>query len=312
MALQCVTSHTHTCDPGGAPTPRGPAPGALPPMQIHRSAHRHAYTVIDNAALQDNRLSFAARGVLGYLLSRFDGERIDVRKLAALCKTGRQQIANALDELKKCGYYVVERVQDPRTGRVTTRTAVYENPEERPESQVPPAARKPDAGVSGHTPSGESTEDEVPPYPPAIADVDGALLRRIARIEPRLTLGVLEAAPLLPFFAQWRERGVPESSLAQMLTAGLPKTVFAPVGLLRSRLTRKLPPEPPAGPRAEVHECRDCGRPLAAGRDECGTCAHRSHPPAGPGPAVAREGRARVRAALAGGGWTAGRGVLPR
>ncbi|MDJ0344961.1 hypothetical protein QMK19_31035 [Streptomyces sp. H10-C2] len=90
-------------------------------MQIHRSAHPRAYTVIANAALQDNRLSFVARGVLGYLLSRFDGERVDVRKLAALCKTGRDQVANALDELKAYGYYVIVREQDPEAAATEPR-----------------------------------------------------------------------------------------------------------------------------------------------------------------------------------------------
>ncbi|MCZ4125072.1 hypothetical protein [Streptomyces sp. H39-S7] len=276
-------------------------------MQIHRSAHRRAYTVIDNAALQDNRLSFAARGVLGYLLSRFDGERIDVRKLAALCRTGRQQIANALDELKKCGYYVVERVQDPETGRVTTRTAVYEKPQDQAKPQVPPTARKPDAGDPGDTPSGESTGDEVPPSPEAptapaeVADADGALLRRIARIEPRLTVGVGEAGPLLPLFAQWRARGVPDRALAQMLTAGLPKQVFAPAAFLAARLVRKLLPEVrTAEPGRGRRECDECGRPPAAGSGRCPSCApqERKRATEGPAPSVARDGRARVRAAL--------------
>lgn len=276
-------------------------------MQIHRSAHRRAYTVIDNAALQDNRLSFAARGVLGYLLSRFDGERIDVRKLAALCKTGRQQIANALDELKTCGYYVVERVQDPETGRVTTRTFVYENPEDRRKPQVVPAARKPDAGDPGNTPTGESTGDEVPPSPVEPVELDGddgALLRRIARIEPRLTVGVLEAGPLLPLFAQWRARGVPDKALAHMLTVGLPKQVFAPAGFLAARLVRKLLPEVRAAePAREPRECDECGRPVAGGAGQCSLCA----PPEGKRTSngrtasVARNGRARVRAALAAG-----------
>ncbi|MFC5033461.1 hypothetical protein C8250_021040 [Streptomyces sp. So13.3] len=282
-------------------------------MHIHRSAHRRAYTVIDNAALQDNRLSFAARGVLGYLLSRFDGERIDVRKLATLCKTGRQQVANALDELKTCGYYVVERVQDPETGRVTTRTSIHENPENRQKPQVVPAARKPDSGDPGNTPTGESTGDEVPPSPetpetpagqaaPAeVADADGALLRRIARIEPRLTVGVAEAGPLLPLFAQWRARGVPDRALAQMLTTGLPKQVFAPAAFLAARLVRKLLPDVRAAePGPGRRECDECGRPLAVGANGCSSCTRqeRKRTLEGPAPSVARDGRARVRAAL--------------
>lgn len=251
-------------------------------MRIHRSAQRRAYTVISNAALQDNRLSFVARGVLGYLLSRFDGERMDVRKLAGLCRTGRQQVANALDELKARGYYEVVRVQDADTGRFTTRTYVYENPEDRgrtPEiteisekTQVTPAAGDPVTGVSGHPPTGVSRGRKPPPTRPAslraraaasqrasakaapplreLAEEDATLLARIAAEDGRLRIGRGEAGPLVPLLARWRERGVSDSVIAEVLTTGLPERVLAPAGLVRSRLERKLPPDRVAGSHA--------------------------------------------------------------
>lgn len=288
-------------------------------MQIHRSAHERAFTVIANAALQDNQLSFVARGILAYLLSRRDEDQVDVKKLAALCSTGRQQIAKGLRELSERGYYVAERVQDPETGRWGTRTAVYEDP------HVLPKAGLPDLGGSGLPPSGVNTEGKIPPSPgdgdsgevdeddwPGDGDGDGdsdggtglaaqdaALIRRIGALDERLRIGEVEAAPLVPLIARWRERGVADSVLARVLTAGLPPKVYAPVKLVASRLTRKLPPWPVAARAATVvAECPECGRPLRGGR--CGPCT-------GPAPVVddrrrevARAGRARVRAALAG------------
>lgn len=309
-------------------------------MQIHRSAHTRAFTVIANSALQDNQLSFVARGLLAYLLSRRDEEQVDVRRLAALCSTGRQQIAGALRELGERGYYVAERVQDPETGRWETRTAVYEIP------QVTPEAGELAVGDSGAPPTGVNTEGKIPPSPAADADAgaeagteakadadsdaededgvdgsdandggdgddgaeltpqDAALIRRIAAIDGRLRIGEVEAAPLVPLIARWRERGVADSVLARVLTAGLPSRVYVPVKLLASRLTRKLPPRPVAVQATSAREeCPKCARPLRGGR--CGPC---TSPAAASDDRrraevaraeVARAGRARVRAALA-------------
>jgi hypothetical protein len=73
--------------------------------------------------------------------------------------------------------------------------------------------------------------------------------------------------------------------------------VYAPVKLVASRLTRKLPPRPVRSTR-EMAECARCGGPLRGGR--CGPCAPPSRSVEDRLRAeVARAGRARVRAALA-------------
>ncbi len=69
--------------------------------------------------------------------------------------------------------------------------------------------------------------------------------------------------------AAWFECGVDADYLTRALTAGLPAQVGSPVGLVRRRLTDKLParlPRPavaaPCAPvRAVLVECADCGRP---------------------------------------------------
>ncbi|HEY5833989.1 helix-turn-helix domain-containing protein [Streptomyces sp.] len=321
-------------------------------MRIHRSAHVRAYTVVSNTVLQDNQLSFVARGVLGYLLSLRDGAQVDVRTLAKLCKTGRDQIAGALNELKARGYYVVERVQDTVSGQWVTRTVIREDP------QAAPAAGEPDAGAAGRTQG--STGGKVPPSPgrtvvgefvrcamgegrpgrvagseprrekageprphseeaaggqaalPRTAGgsaelrrEDAALVRRLGEVDRRLRIGEAEAAPLVPLIAQWRERGVGDSALVHALTAGLPPQVFVPVKFVASRLVRKLPPQAvreAAGPPVRRRpECPDCARPLpegAAGR--CRACERPTADGEPPWASIARNGRARVRAALAG------------
>ncbi|MGW0646034.1 MarR family transcriptional regulator, partial [Streptomyces badius] len=76
-----------------------------------------------------------------------------------------------------------------------------------------------------------------------------------------------------PLAAQWLDRGVTTDYLTNALKTGLPAQVDSPVGLLRRRLTDKLPPRIPATPstppntpdptatRRLLVECTDCGRP---------------------------------------------------
>lgn len=62
------------------------------------------YAQIHNAALADGRLSFKARGVLAYMLSRPPGWTTSSERLAAGGKDGDTAIRSALKELEKLGY----------------------------------------------------------------------------------------------------------------------------------------------------------------------------------------------------------------
>ena len=49
---------------------------------IKRSARRRQYVIIEQSVVEDSRLSWAARGILGYLLSRPDNWQIRVTDLS--------------------------------------------------------------------------------------------------------------------------------------------------------------------------------------------------------------------------------------
>ncbi|MFC8224634.1 MarR family transcriptional regulator [Streptomyces sp. NPDC057287] len=95
-------------------------------------------------------------------------------------------------------------------------------------------------------------------------------LAHLGRVDSRLALSASDCAVLEPLAAAWFVRGVDAGYLTQALTAGLPAHVGSPVGLVRRRLTDKIPPHvlttpaPPA-PGAPVHrvmlECTKCGTP---------------------------------------------------
>ncbi|MFH9605931.1 MarR family transcriptional regulator [Streptomyces sp. NPDC017448] len=111
------------------------------------------------------------------------------------------------------------------------------------------------------------TASEPAPSPAYLA------LARLGRNDHRLALSASDCTVLEPLAAQWLARGVSVDYLTSALTAGIPAQVDSPAGLLRRRLTDKIPPQLPAtGPtspapeapapvRRLLMECTNCGRP---------------------------------------------------
>lgn len=61
--------------------------------------------LLDKGFLEDARISFKAKGILAYLLSRPEGEQITVQRLIRNFREGKAAIYAGLKELKECGYY---------------------------------------------------------------------------------------------------------------------------------------------------------------------------------------------------------------
>ncbi|MEU5714274.1 MarR family transcriptional regulator [Streptomyces sp. NPDC020403] len=137
-------------------------------------------------------------------------------------------------------------------------------------------------------------------------------LAELGRREPRLALSAADCATLEPLAAAWFARGVSADYLTSALTAGLPEPVASPIGLVRRRLTDKMPPRLTSAPapglpsthaRGLLVECTACGRPGPAEALPDGLCkpcrtAHQA--PEGPGTAAAPERGERDVAALVG------------
>lgn len=119
-------------------------------MKIIRAHRPKRFTVLDNASIEDIRLSFRALGVLTYLLSRPDGWQTDSTRLAATRKEGRDATRTALRELEAAGYLSRSRVQDPATGRWTTTAQVVDNPGSLPGDGFPGVGH-PAVGLPGGT-----------------------------------------------------------------------------------------------------------------------------------------------------------------
>ncbi|MFH9606066.1 MarR family transcriptional regulator [Streptomyces sp. NPDC017448] len=112
-----------------------------------------------------------------------------------------------------------------------------------------------------------STPEPAAPSPAYLA------LARLGREDHRLALSADDCATLEPLATAWLARGVSVDYLTSALTAGLPAQIDSPAGLLRHRLTDKMPPHLPTAeanpPRPDTSaparrilmECTTCGRP---------------------------------------------------
>ncbi|MFF4378825.1 helix-turn-helix domain-containing protein [Kitasatospora sp. NPDC001547] len=264
-------------------------------MQIHRiPRHAPGYTILDNGhVVRKHSLSWAARGLLSYLLSLPDGAREDVRTLAAKSVEGRATVSRALRELEAAGHYVRRTLRDPLTGQVRTVVSVHEVPvtngkaaHAMPPLPAPPAAGGPGPGVPGGgkvgSPSKElkSKDVEEPSVrPPEKLTAGMALLLELGRREPRMALA---GKPLCDQAARVEgllAGGWTRDALAGIIAAPLPDRVTHSVGAIVAARIAKVPmvPKPRQGgdgPRR--HECPGrsgmCGRPVATAGQVCGGC----------------------------------------
>lgn len=98
-------------------------------MNIERGPRKpRGFTILDNALVQNGRLSFGARGLAEYLLSLPPGAQVDIRSLAASNPEGRTAIAGYMNELEEARYLVRTRNRGER-GRFVTTSTIYEDPQ---------------------------------------------------------------------------------------------------------------------------------------------------------------------------------------
>ncbi|WP_415957220.1 MarR family transcriptional regulator [Streptomyces sp. 021-4] len=145
-------------------------------------------------------------------------------------------------------------------------------PEQGHESTAVPQQRTPDQAPDAEPPPPDpDTAPAAPQAPEAGPSTAYLALARLGRNDHRLALSADDCAALEAQAAEWLARGVSVDYLTSALTAGLPAKVDSPVGLLRRRLTDKMPPRLPAEDTAPdspaptagrvLMECTDCGRP---------------------------------------------------
>lgn len=156
-----------------------------------------SFARIDNAVLQDKRLSFRARGVLAYVLSQPPDWDHSAERLAEASTEGEKAVISALKELEALGYSWLEKSRDPR-GTVRNRRRFCEAP--TPGNRA--SATEPLKTEVGHRPAQNRPPVDRPPVnrPPVDRPVgEGGVYETTT--EKRLLLqqsALASAAPALP------------------------------------------------------------------------------------------------------------------
>jgi len=96
-------------------------------MIIKTSRPSHNFTVVSNAVIRDECLSYRARGILIYLLSQPPDWETSSTRLALAAGEGRDAVRTALRELISVGY-VTLRKEQTKAGRWVTTYTVTDTP----------------------------------------------------------------------------------------------------------------------------------------------------------------------------------------
>ena len=94
---------------------------------IVRVEKKTNYTIIDNTALRDNRLSWKAKGLMAYMLSMPDDWTFYMDELQKHATDGKSSFRSGFNELKKLGYVERKRIQR-EDGTFFWETIVHERP----------------------------------------------------------------------------------------------------------------------------------------------------------------------------------------
>ncbi|MFF3172659.1 MarR family transcriptional regulator [Streptomyces sp. NPDC057900] len=250
-------------------------------------------------------LPFREQYVAGFIERLPEGAAMSVKCLAKqLPLYGQQAISSALTALSVAGHLRRVRcaIGDGDEVRWVFRTywsrTAHDN--EWWAAHLAPAPVREPAPVSVPEPAPVPVPEAAPvpvqePQPASPAASPAYLaLAGLGRVDARLALSAADCAALAALAERWFARGVDADYLTAALTAGLPARVDSPAGLVRHRLTGKIPPAlptaptpPPAGTpvRRVMMECTECGtpgRPEALPDGLCQPCRQPATPSAAP------------------------------
>ena len=139
-------------------------------MSIVRTVKNTNYTTISNVILNDARLTWKARGIAAYLLSKPDDWRVNYEHLVSAAPDGRSAVLAAMRELEECGYISRYRFQGD-DGRWRSEVVLHETPgapsveNQHPATGEKPSVEKPTAGkpTAGKPTAGKPTAGKSAP-----------------------------------------------------------------------------------------------------------------------------------------------------
>lgn len=152
---------------------------------IRTNKREHPYALIDVFALNDQRLSWKAKGLLVYLLSKPNDWKIKEKDLIKRARDGRDAVRSALRELISLGYISRKQVQREDGTFGPVEYTVYERPPLQPQTENPsaenpatenPATENPPITYTDSTYI-DNTNRRTEGTPPAAAEIRAAVER---------------------------------------------------------------------------------------------------------------------------------------
>ncbi len=154
---------------------------------IIRAPRRNRFVILDQQAVEDTRLSWAARGLLAYLLSRPDDWRVLINDLRKRGDLQRDGIYKLLRELRDTGYVRFQRARDAQ-GRIRGGTyLVQEIPTTpHPDPVKPEALPKTDRYLIPTTTKGDGrcSEMKIEFADWIPKELIGSAIDKVSRLEP--------------------------------------------------------------------------------------------------------------------------------
>ncbi|OIB03491.1 replication protein [Paenibacillus sp. LC231] len=95
---------------------------------VRVSKRDSGYTILDPFFLSDERLTWKAKGLLAYLLSKPSNWRVYIGDLVKRSKDGRDAVYSAIKELEICGYVERRQTRDEANRITGMETVIYERP----------------------------------------------------------------------------------------------------------------------------------------------------------------------------------------
>ena len=115
-------------------------------MAIIRKKQKERFSIVDNKVIEDKRLSFKARGLLIYMLSKPDDWKFYTDELAKRSsKDGVSAIKSALNEIENAGY-LTRKQEHKKNGQFASQDWILTDTSTIPPQVEKPLADKPLAG----------------------------------------------------------------------------------------------------------------------------------------------------------------------
>jgi len=101
-------------------------------MSIFRiKKHENPYVILDKTCLEEDALSWRAKGIHAYLISKPDDWQVRLAQLIAAGKDGREAVRSAIKELSEAGYLHRVAMRQPDGTLQGQEWSVYESPFDR-------------------------------------------------------------------------------------------------------------------------------------------------------------------------------------